>query len=386
MILPKITSAMLVVTHACPMKCRYCFVHQEPSCMSYKTAKDATDFLIKNAEEVNTIPSINFFGGEPTLLWDEIIVPLTKWIRQEYKKPFSLGITTNAVLLNEERLNFLKENNIGLLFSMDGAKETQDYNRPYQNETGTFDTIVPLIPKIVETQPLTTFRMTTIPDTCHHMFENIMFAEQHGFKRFFVMPNVFEPWSDEKRNIAQEEMRKYSNYYIDCMRNGNDPIAFDTFDRSIKNIRYINAAITQQTYRINCTACGKCGLGSSIYASIHPNGNVYGCQEMTSNEGEESIFYIGNIYTGIEDERRQALIELFDSDIVKGEDCENCKYNRICDGGCLANNYLLNGSLHKMPEVFCWWKKMLLEEAIYVTNILGTEENQKFIERWWQLP
>ena len=47
--LPKINSAMLIVTHACTLACRYCFVQQESSRMSFKTAKRAAEFLIENA-------------------------------------------------------------------------------------------------------------------------------------------------------------------------------------------------------------------------------------------------------------------------------------------------------------------------------------------------
>jgi len=33
-------------------------------------------------------------------------------------------MTTNGTLLNEERINFLKENKFSLLLSIDGAEET----------------------------------------------------------------------------------------------------------------------------------------------------------------------------------------------------------------------------------------------------------------------
>ena len=86
--LPKITYAMLIVTHACNLACRYCFVHQEPSRMTYETAKEAAQFLADNAKEAGGVPGINFFGGEPLLMWDSIIKPLTLWIREELKIPF----------------------------------------------------------------------------------------------------------------------------------------------------------------------------------------------------------------------------------------------------------------------------------------------------------
>ncbi len=352
--------------------------------MTYETALDAAKFLIANAEEVNQTPSINFFGGEPMLMWDSIIVPLTNWIRQEYNKPFQLSMTTNGTLLNEERIKFMKENNIGILLSIDGAKETQDYNRPYHNTTGSsFDTLEKILPLIVENFS-TTFRMTTIPPTCHHVFENIQFASSLGFNSFFVIPNVFEEWPEDKKLVLKDEMTKYGDYYIECMRNGTHPIVFSTFENAFSDIKAINSAISNKQYRITpkCKACGKCGLGSSRFASIHPNGNLYGCQEMTSNEGEQSVFYIGNIYTGVEDERRTALMELYDNNPIIGSNCETCRYNRICDGGCVANNYMSTGSLSHLPKMYCWWKQIVLDEAIRVMQTLGNEGNETFRKKW----
>ena len=387
MSLPKITSAMFILTHACNLACRYCFVHQEPCHMTYDTALEATKFLIKNAEESNQTPSINFFGGEPMLKWDDIIVPLTKWIKEEYQKPFSLAITTNGTLLNEERLQFLKDNDIGILLSIDGAKETQDYNRPYHDGSGSFDTLEKILPKYLELFPNGTFRMTTIPQTCYNIFSNIKYAIKLGYTSFFVVPNVFEEWEESSREVVKHEMQKYADYYIDCFRKGKTPIFFSTFEESLKEIKQINAAVKAKSFRtaMSCKACGKCGLGASRFASIHPNGNVYGCQEMTSNEGEKSIFYIGNIYSGIEEWRRERLMAEFDKEPVKGDKCESCKYNRICNGGCVANNYLATGSLTKLPEVYCWWKRVLLDLAIYVMQTLGKEGNEKFREKWVKL-
>lgn len=384
MSLPKITSVMLVVTHACPLACRYCFVHQEPSRMSFETAKATAEFLIANAEAMGAEPSINFFGGEPMVMWDEIIVPLTKWIREEYKKPFDLGITTNGVLLNEERIQFMKDNQIGILFSIDGNRETQDYNRPYHNGKSSFDTLEPLIPLISEAFPMVTFRTTVIPATCHHLFENVKYAASQGFTKFFTIPNVFEEWNDLNREVLFQEIRKYGDYYIESCRSGQEPIDFTAISRAFNDIRQINNAISNREYRTRpqCKACGKCGLGSGIFASVHPNGNIYGCQEMTSNEGEESIFYIGNIFTGVEEERRIKLMDMFDKEVVTGKNCQSCKYNRICDGGCVANNYLITGSLNVVPEIYCWWTQLILDEAIRIMQILGREENELFRQKW----
>ena len=376
--LPKINSAMLILTHACNLACRHCFVHKEPETMTLETAKAAADFLIANSE--GNTPEINYFGGEPTLCWDSIIVPLTRYIR-DMGKPFHLAMTSNGVLLTDERLQFMKDNDIGLLFSIDGAKATQDYNRPFRDGSGSFDALESRIQAIAKAFPNTTFRMTAIPPTCGNLFENICFAKESGFKNFFVVPNVFEPWDEQSRETITEELRKYGDMYIDAMQKGETPMQFSTLEKAFSDIKQINAAV-KGAYRKLCTASGKCGMGASRFASIHPNGNLYACQEMTSNEGPESIFYIGNIFTGVLNERREMLMALYDSRPVVTEQCGKCRYVRICDGGCVANNYMTTGYLNTMPEVYCWWRGTVLEEAIRISRVLGEEQNPEFLKKW----
>ena len=385
--LPKITSAMLVVTHACNLRCRYCFVHKQPEYMTFDTALASAKFLIENAESVNKVPNLNFFGGEPMLMWDDIISPLTTWIRREYKKPFTIGITTNGTLLDDDKIKFLLDNQVSLLFSIDGDKETQDYNRPYHNGDGSFDSLKDIIPKIVANFPYVTFRSTTIPETCRHVFDNIMFARDCGFLKFYIVPNVFEEWTDSQKDTLKKEWDKYINYYIEEYRHNNIPIEISSLGDALKDIKKINYAVSHNQYRTlnQCSACGKCGLGSTNSASIDPKGNIYGCQEMTSNEGEQSIFYIGNIYSGVDDSKRLALMQSFNDVAATGTNCSSCRYNRICNGGCVANNYMINGSLSVNPPMYCWWQQTLLDSAIYIMQTLGNEKNELFRDKWSRL-
>lgn len=363
--LPPITSAMLIVTHACNLACRYCFVHQEPSRMTLNTAKQAARFLLHNAENMSFDPEINFFGGEPLLMWDSIIRPLVSWVRDDLRVPMKFGVTTNGTLLTDERIEFLARYGFGLLLSMDGDKATQDYNRPQHSGAGSFDLLEGKIPTLLKHWPGMTLRMTTIPETCEHVFENIMWGAAYGFMNFFVVPNVFEPWPADKREVLADEIRRYADYYAETRKAGGIPIRFSSFEEALNDIPLLEQAERFGDYRIRpkCKAEGKCGLGATRFASIHPNGNIYGCQEMTSNEGEKSIFYIGSLADGVDNDRRLALMRAFSGTAVRGDDCAGCPYDRICDGGCVANNYLATGSLNKLPEMYCWWKRLLLSEA-----------------------
>jgi len=346
--------------------------------MNLDIAWAAAKFLAENAKGVT--PSINFFGGEPTLMWDSLIVPLTKRIRSELG-PFDLAMTSNGVLLSDERIGFMKENKIGLLLSIDGAEKTQDYNRPFHDGTGSFSAIEPKLRTISGAFPGITFRMTAIPDTCENLFKNILFAETRGFGNFFVIPDNFQKWTPTAKKKLKAELEKYTDYYIHRWLVGGRPIMFSTFEDALRDIRQINAAKERRALP-KCKAEGKCGLGSGRFASIHPDGSVYGCQEMTSNEGEESIFWIGNIFTGIREDRRLALMEAYCGEKVKGMDCSKCLYDGICDGGCVANNYLVTGDINTMPKIQCWWKQTVLGEAIRAMETLGEEKCEGFKAHW----
>ena len=53
---------------------------------------------------------INFFGGEPLLQFDQIIVPLVEENKEVNNLTF--GITTNGVLLDEDKVDFFYKHKI----------------------------------------------------------------------------------------------------------------------------------------------------------------------------------------------------------------------------------------------------------------------------------
>ena len=188
----------LNLTDSCNLACKYCFVQQKPHFMTLDTAKKAVEWLVKNLKKREELGKknerihITFFGGEPMLLYDEIIVPLVLYIEENYPKKFYFSITTNGTLLNEERIKFFNEHNIGLLLSIDGAKTTQDFNRPQRNGEGSFDLIEKNIPYILKYKPNTTFRSTLYQPTVKYLFENYKYDEKAGFKNVFFCPNARE--------------------------------------------------------------------------------------------------------------------------------------------------------------------------------------------------
>lgn len=378
--LPKITSAFLNVTDDCNLRCRYCFVDKHKNYVNLKTAQDAVDFLAANAEETSTSPSLNFFGGEPMLMWDTIIVPLVLYAKERHPS-FTFSITTNGTLLNKTRLRFMKEHNIGLLLSMDGSEMTQNEHRPFADDSGSFDVIAKNIPPILELFPDTMFRATITPGSCDRLYEDMMFAEKSGFRNIFVIPNSLENWSTDAIGTLREQMHLYADHYIHQMEEGVLPILFLAMERRFPMILKRNRAIKSDVM-LRAKACEKCGLGSNKNAAIGYDGSIYACQEMCTNAGADSPFYIGSIYSGTDNSKREHLCSLFDSKLVQGDRCGTCPLDRICDGGCVTHNYFANGSIHCASNISCSWERILYDTAVYIMTKLGETGNPLFKDRW----
>ena len=365
---PKITGGFLNVTQRCNLQCKYCFVQQQPKDVDIKTAIDTVDFFAKNAKESNVMPSLNFFGGEPLLKWNDIIVPVTNYIRKNYGSNYRIGITSNCILITKDKLDFMKENGVGLLFSIDGDKKTQDLNRPLKNGGSSFDILKDKIPMILEYYPNMTFRSTCDHDNASNFFHNHKFAIESGFNSVFSIVNVFSEWSEEEKEELKHQIDLMGDYFFELYKHGK-MVNFNPFLEMFPKLKKIYLANINKVTRNHADqhlGYGRCGIGATRFASVGTDGQLYSCQEMVDNP-RNRLFIIGDIYNGADDEARMNIINQYNMHDVRCQDdvyvCDECKLNRICAGGCLINNYFATGNLNTMPPILCFYYKTLLDKA-----------------------
>lgn len=376
--LPLICGGFLNVTQKCNLACPYCFVCQRPKQITYKVAEDTAKFFAKNALIAGKKPSINFFGGEPMLRFKDIIKPLTIWIRETYGDGFELSLTTNGTLLTREVMEFFKEYDVSMLFSIDGGKKTQDVNRPFHGGRGSFDHLEKIIDLVLEFHPNMTFRATIDRPTHKFLYENYLFAVSKGYKNSFFIPNIFPhhdqgEWTEEELAELKAELVKIKDYYISELSKGSSPMIFSHFEEAKADIMRI-IRLKDSDFREDgkgLIGSGRCGLGAGSFAAVGVTGNLYSCQEMSENPEYGDTFTIGNIYTGVDEEKRFNLASSFKSENVfcsKKEYCDDCPKKRICSGGCTINNFFRTGSLDIQDYVICWYERTCLEMAYEILN------------------
>lgn len=380
----RITRAFLNVTNVCPLACKYCFVHQNEKQMDYQIGIDSVNFLASNANMDGVNPSIVFFGGEPLVRYADFVKPLTVYIREKYGSFFNLSITTNGVLLNEEILSFLKGYDVGILFSMDGGKPTQDTNRPYHDGTSSFNKLdKDVIPVMLKYYPNVTFRSTITPFSAKYIRYNTEYAHSCGFKHQYYTPDSFDTYTENDIKNISDGIHWYADKYIETMLSGEDFIILNPFEDMFKVImrhnRYVE--IDRSERENDCKSCGKCGMGATNSAAINTNGNIVTCQEFLTSP-YVNLFTIGNIYDGVNLDKRKSVISMFEKNKEYNAGCSSCILNRTCDGGCVANNYLQHKDMAHQSDIICHWRRILFKEATRAMQQLGERECERFKERW----
>ena len=118
---PIIKALCINIAHDCNLRCKYCFAGQGGygqwrMLMSFDVARRAVDFLLAHSGHRKHC-ELDFFGGEPLLNWPVVKQTVEYVRRQERKhdKKIKMSLTTNGMLLDEEKVKYLTDNHISLI-------------------------------------------------------------------------------------------------------------------------------------------------------------------------------------------------------------------------------------------------------------------------------
>ena len=388
------TKCLLNVTDNCNLNCKYCFVQQQPHYMSLETAKKAVDFIYNNLQkkinlgliDIDSKAILTFFGGEPMLCYKTIIVPIVKYCNKKYPNKFNFGITTNGTLLNKTKIKFLKQNNFNILLSLDGTKETQDFNRSCKAKESSYKLITKHISYLLKLFPNLSCRSTIYAPTVQNLFNDYLYIESLGFKNWDAMIDQRHKWTDKKISILKEQISKIYQYRLKQIIE-KKPVLNSSFLN--KWFLYTINIITNNNlyFQMNLKdIIYRCGLGT-ISGAIGWDGSIYGCQEQVS-QGKSSIFYIGNIYNnGIDIQKHYNLLNIYYNTQIKKqqqiiEKCNNCLLQNICQKfiiDCPSTTYDLFNDMQSITDIECQMKKIYFNNSLITLEKIFTLNNQNII-------
>jgi len=353
---PVVKALCLHVAHDCNLRCKYCFAeegeyHGTRSLMSAEVGKAALDFLIRESGSRKNL-EVDFFGGEPLMNFGVVkeIVEYGRSLEEKSGKKFRFTMTTNGMLLDDGKLDYINKEMYNLVLSLDGRKEINDKMRKCINGSSSYDIIVPKFQKAADSRNQANYYLRgTFTAENLDFSEDVKHMAQLGFKQISVEPVVTdekEPYAIKKEHLDDicKEYEKLTRYLIEE-------------NKKSANLNFFHFTMDLTGGPCVWKRTSGCGAGSE-YLAVTPEGELYPCHQFVGIGG----FKVGDVFSGVEN--YETGREFDSCHIYSKPECKACWAKFYCSGGCNANAYNQNGDIFKIYEPGCVMQKKRTECAI----------------------
>lgn len=361
----------LFLTNACNLKCIYCYEEGgefiNNNSMDEKTAFQAVDWLIANSGSIKKLHLV-FFGGEPLLEFSLMkkIVAYANHKAGEVDKRVAFHLTTNATLLTDEVIAFLKKHNVDVIISVDGPKDIHDVQRPFAGGQGSYDAIIPKIKKLLDVIPRAEGHAVIAEEVDPHTVRDALI--DIGFSRVTtgVMSKSMFNKESELHNSASESSKVLK--MLQAMELDAEAWISHTINKDCQALaelmkkEYLYDSILQLLHHSKLHFLCKAGLE---YVAVSCGGDVYPCHRF----GGLDDFKLGSVFTN-----KLNRDIYYKPPRTYIEQCAGCFAKYHCAGGCKYMNCVYGGSISEPSQDFCQLKRRELEFAAYIYSRLNQDD------------
>ena len=359
----------LHIAHDCNLRCQYCFASTGDfgtgrKLMPVETGKMAIDFLLEHSGDRKNL-ELDFFGGEPLMNFDAVkeVVKYARSREAEYGKRFRFTITTNGVLLDDDKIAFINREMSNVVLSIDGRREVNDRMRPAVNGKGSYDIILPKFKKLVDARSRDKDWYVRGTFTKYNLdfSEDVFSLYEQGFDQISVEPVVADPkypyaLTEEDIPAIAAEYERLAQRLLENDKQG-------------KHFNFFHFMIDLDQGPCAVKRLRGCGCGSE-YVAVTPDGDIFPCHQFVGNED----FKMGNLEEGTFDtEMKERFAQ---THIYNKPSCRECWARFYCSGGCNANNHQYMGDVLKAHTLSCEFEKKRVECAIMMQAVKSLAKGQ----------
>ena len=358
---PYISTAYFFLTKNCNLACKYCFEKQSEvensseGIMSAETFDRGLDFYIRlinlDKSRFEERKTIIFYGGEPfqnkVVLYhaiERIADYIAKGILPARTK---MLVVTNGTLLKDADIDFIKQHDVTVTFSLDGDKEAS-VNRVFPDfKTLAWELATNNFRKCKKAGIDLNVACTLTPQTVARKAEvldyfiNTAGATNIGF-------NV----------IIDNDIIQLDSDYDDAAA---DFVSSAYFDLTEHNITENRTGRRLQVFERKHPCLFDCNAAGGRQIAVAPDGSVGICHEHIMDKKH----FITDIFDESFDPAQSSVYKEWQkrSPLYMPE-CYDCPALGICGGGCVINTERKFGTIHKPDSRFCKQTLSILENIL----------------------
>jgi len=198
----KLDKLTIILTGRCNADCIYCYQRQSDD---WKFDYESTfENIFEDLKKYNSINKVSFFGGEPLLKY-ELITKLVYQLENKIDVE-QYEITTNGILLDEEKINFMLSKNFKIIISFDGPDIIQSKLRPICYQKKVIDNLLE-IKNLDKNKIILNCTYTKLHEEMVSYNQLIEYFEGFGFK-YYITPvfGVDDELAIERNYIKEIDM------------------------------------------------------------------------------------------------------------------------------------------------------------------------------------
>ncbi len=347
-------NVVLQIANDCNLNCIYCYGEggtygRKRELMTIDTAKKAIDFMVENCGDAQKL-SVVFFGGEPLINFEVVkgTLEYCKTLEESTGKKFGYSMTTNGTILTDEIYNFIKDNHISILISIDGGKNIQDKHRCYCDGHGSFEDVKKNIARFKEARGGYLTARATVCST------DIRFKKIRDDLLAMGFTNAITSMVDTREDsplfiggdYTERVLEQYdilADDFVDAVKRG-EKVLNNLFAESIDRLYYKRVKV------IGCSA-------GTTSVAVGTDGNLYPCHRFMGMPQ----YIVGTLDSGI---NQAAQAKYREATVYRKEGCKTCWARYLCRGGC-SHTSANHGDIFKAPKCYCDIYKGLYERILY---------------------
>ncbi|MFA5863564.1 MAG: peptide-modifying radical SAM enzyme CbpB [Phycisphaerae bacterium] len=362
-------------TEQCNLNCKYCYIPEKMrrtgAHMSKERLFEALDILksyFKTTVPKDRRPQIIFHGAEPLLNREAIFAGI-----EHFEKDFNFGIQTNATLLDDQAVKFLKSHEVSIGISLDGAvADVADRARKNWAGQGVYKQVVEAMERLRGYDAWSVI-CTVTNQNLTHLSKLVDFFHKHEVPTCLL--NVLRCTLPTSRKLKPDDSNA-AKYFTKALDRTYDLYQKTGRKLIVANFANILLTIVAPTARRLMCDISPCGGGRCFFA-LAPNGDLFPCSEFIGIEK----FKGGNLF-------KNKITDVLQSDpftLVTGrkveniEPCRRCAVRHFCGAPCPAEAYEMNGGMDK-TGAFCEFYE---QQARYAFRLIADGKEKAFLWDGW---